>query len=67
MIDFWIEGLGPVLDLVAEAFAALGIDFYMVGALAKDAWFIERELPTRSWRPSGAGSLRYKKDWKELG
>lgn len=32
------EGLKPVLDAVERVFPSIGIDFYLIGAMARDVW-----------------------------
>lgn len=39
--------LNDVFDALEEAFAATGVDYYLVGALAKEAWYSRGKLTSR--------------------
>lgn len=38
------EGLKPLFEALERGFDALGIDFYLVGAIARDIWFAQKGI-----------------------
>ena len=38
------EGLKPLFEALERGFKLLGIDFYLVGAIARDTWFANKGI-----------------------
>jgi predicted nucleotidyltransferase len=41
------DELKLVFDILEEAFKTLGIDFYLIGAIARDQWFAQKDIRAR--------------------
>lgn len=67
--------LKQVLDLLEEVFNSLDIDFYLIGAFAKDHWYARENKKMRQtkdvdfaiWVPSEAAYQQVKDALKEKG
>jgi len=61
------EGLKPVFEALENSFDKLGIDFYLVGAIARDTWFVKNGI-----EPLGTKDIDFavyipsKEDYKSL-
>lgn len=61
------EGLKPVFEALENSFDKLGIDFYLVGAIARDTWFVKNGI-----EPLGTKDIDFaiyipsKEDYKNL-
>lgn len=44
------RALKPVLDTIEEAMEVLGLDYYLIGALARDIWYQRSQINSRATR-----------------
>ncbi|MCH8487561.1 MAG: hypothetical protein LAT75_11895 [Candidatus Cyclonatronum sp.] len=48
-----------LLNLCEPVFATFGVDFYLLGAIARDVWYSKDQLTSRSTRDDLAIPLRF--------
>ena len=44
------SALKPVLDTIEPARGTLGVDYYLIGALARDIWYQRSQINSRATR-----------------